>query len=353
MRSVDADTMRRILSVSQDPLAEARLKFSEVESFRKYLSPLVGKERCHSSMLPTQASGRWSTTNPPKVNFPDDKKAEEYDLPELQSVFMPDPGYWWLGWDHDAIEARLGTAYCGDKLDLESFANGWDIHTLTACDLFTLPLPPSKLEQDIHSKSPTPTMAAWQAQVKWGGKGDRRRHLAKTARYALTYGEDEKACTTAKGVEKLGLSKQELLDAGRRFLRAKAKTLVIWKKITWAECIRTKMARTFLGRRRMLFGPDHHVKKEGLNHMIQGAVADVMNANLISLLGPGGMLEQWGTLELNAHDGARIALPVSIDLGILPYVRAIVEREWDVQGNRMRFPATFYWIDDQGVKAGL
>lgn len=70
--SVAEERLLKLLrSGSQSEVLRARLVWSEAEGIARYLRPLVGRDRIHPRILPTaQVSGRWSTTNPPRVMWP-------------------------------------------------------------------------------------------------------------------------------------------------------------------------------------------------------------------------------------------------------------------------------------------
>src|SRR3989304_4814680 len=68
----------------------ARIRWSEADSFARYVRPLVGVESVSPGYLPTQANGRWSITNPPLITFPDKGKADARGLPRLREMVVPD-----------------------------------------------------------------------------------------------------------------------------------------------------------------------------------------------------------------------------------------------------------------------
>lgn len=107
----------------------------------------------------------------------------------------------------------------------------------------------------------------------------------------------------------------------------------------WQTCQEQKIARTFMGRRRLLFGNPTERAKDGLAHTISGSVADLMAWCLITIT------NQWpgASVVMNRHDGAVVAFPKSLDVrATQAQVKALVEKEWEVgQGIRMKFPATW------------
>jgi DNA polymerase I-like protein with 3'-5' exonuclease and polymerase domains len=260
---------------------------------------------------------------------------------------VPDPGTYWLCWDYDAIEARLGACFCGDVDDLQAFAQGWDIHTMTVCHVMRYPLPPNLV--DPHT---SPECETWRTNLMWAGKEDKRRVQMKTARYADEYGSDFRAILQAKDIEKIGLSRDELLDVSERYLRSKPHK-VAFKKRMWGEVLATREARTFLGRRRRLFPKEGELAswrksgratptaREGLNHLYQGATAGIMNRALRVVI------ERWPTCRLayQTHDGAKMVFPETVECW--PEVRELVEQEYEINGHTMRFTATWgrQWSD--------
>lgn len=350
-RSVEADTLETLRRRgAESGVLDARLAWSELEGIRRYVADMAGRARIVPLMLPTaQASGRWSTTQPPLTNWPRhdpqecpgrDAHSEAWCPLDVRGLLLPDPGTYWVKFDWDAVEARLAATYTQDPDDLAAFANGWDIHTLTLCRMLSWDTPPV-LSKRLHLDD---TCRAWREAHEWGGPDDRRRHLAKTVRYALLYAEDHRGVLSAKGVEKLGYTKAQLEDFGRAYLRAKP-AFVAAKSRVQAECGRTGLARSAFGRLRRLSGDASTRGKEGWSHTISATVSDMMNTVLIGI--HAAVPECW--LVVNRHDGAEIAFPASVPVerahGAL---RGLVEREWSFWGHAFRCPATWEVVDAEG-----
>lgn len=306
-RSINQDRLSDLKAQGADSdLLDARLALTETEGMRKDLAKLSGKSRCYPEILPTQASLRWSTKNPNLGGF-----VREF-WEQHQGIIKPDPGEWWLRWDWKGIEARMAIAYAGDEEDIEWLRTA-----------------------DIHTETCRRYLFAWDAlPADWRGSTDERRIRAKNFRYGLTYGADERAVLGMPGIESLGLDRTILVQRARAFLQARPK-LVAWKQAVWQTCIEHKVARTFMGHRRLLFGDEDTRKKEGLNHLIQGSVANLMAWCLIQIL---VNTYPSGTLILNQHDGAILAFPLhgseAGTAGPSPSdwspVRQLVEREWQI-----------------------
>ena len=281
-----------------------------------------------------QASGRWSTTDPPLVNFP----ANDPQYPVAWGMIVPDPGWVFLHYDMDSLHARIAAAYTKDPDDLAAFRNGWDVHTSTACRMFGWSfLPPNQVGDPLNPP--------------WAGKQDRRRHLAKTLRYALLLGLNEHAALRAPEIHKLGLTHDEILQFARAYLRSKPEMVATRKRI-WAECLRVGRARSFMGRlRRLTFDPrsktsTDEAMKEGWSHILQGGEQDIMTTILADV----GEAVPEAFLTLNCHDGHVWALPDSLGppQALYTRLRPLVERTWTIQGEGVPIPAEWEVIDSSG-----
>lgn len=332
-RSIDADTMQRLLVNGIDhPVVRARLQFAKHNQIlTHYIQKMVGADRIFPDIKPTQASGRWSTSDPPLANFPE----------RIRDVVMPDPGWSWLGFDWHAIEAKIIAAESGDQEDLAAFRNGYDLHTMTMCRMYGFPLPP-----DLHGPE-QPDNAGWRQMVQWKPK-DRRRHLAKTARYSLQYALDERGILEAKGVEELGLTREAMLEVGRTYLQSKPIQMA-WKHGVWDDCLARRISRTsLLGRRRKLYGSKDDIKKQGVNHRVQGTVVDMMVIVLLDLFSQAPF-----RLVLQTHDGVLLACPDARWGDVWPSTRARVERDWRIGQEIIVSTASFERVRDTGERESL
>lgn len=363
-RSVDEDALNALLLKGHDhPLIRLRLDYSESSHLYNNFVKKIAGDRVYPEILPTQASGRWSTKNPPLTNYPRHDarscsrcgETTDWCPRDLRGLFVPNQDWVWLSWDYDAVEAILVSILTRDERDLEAFRHGYDIHTLTACDMFGLQQPPLRTKALHHS----PEAADWREHVGWGGDEDKRRHIAKTMRYALAYCprvRGEYAVLGAKGVNQLGVSNEDLLRFARLYMASKRKGYVI--KHQWMDKILEKgEARTAFGRVRRFAKGVKGTKaeenaREGWSHMISGTVSGVMNRVLKQLVGDRGILTSHeGWLAINKHDSASIALPAHTESDtILDMVKAVVCQEWNFWGTQFSLPAQFIWYTADGAK---
>ena len=341
---VSEEELFNLLQQGEDyALIRARLKYAEASQIINHYIRKLQAGRIHPGMLPTQATGRWSTTNPPVANIPKAYKTGPH------SVIVPDPDERWFMFDWDAIEGKITAAFTRDKEDLDAFALDHDLHVLTACRAMGLPLPPVSTKAEIGK---LPTGKGWKAQVAWTEKVWKPRDLFKTIRYSLQNGIDEKAVLQAQiefdeETGKPVFDRDELLRAGRLFLASKRHTWGAWKDSVRAEVVSTGKTRTALGRLGRFSGSPDQRLKEAVSLKVSGTVSDMMNICLRDILDlfPGARL-CW-----NEHDGATIAFPRNLDP--TQAILKIIERDWDITGVPIKSTATWEWIEapeNQGGK---
>ena len=87
----------------------------------------------HTTFNQTQtATGRLSSSEPNLQNIPIRTELGR----EMRKFFVADKGYKLIDADYSQIELRLFAAISGDRTMIEGFAEGADIHTLTASQIF-------------------------------------------------------------------------------------------------------------------------------------------------------------------------------------------------------------------------
>jgi uracil-DNA glycosylase family 4 len=321
----DDGTINRVLlniEAGSDPVLEARVAYAAIkQALSHYLEPLIDShgnlvDRIYPEIkIHAQASGRWSITDPPLAQLPDD----------LRDLICPDVGEAWISWDWEAIELRILAALTGDQIYLEALAKSWDVHTVNACAVFDLPVP----EDKVHPH------AELMRTTDWLGKEDIRRTFTKRLVYRLHYRGEPKTAGDIPGAKQLGLSAPKLVEASNRYLRAHPAIVAYWKE-TDKIASETREIRTWAGRRRRLLGEGRGVLREASNHPLQGGVADILNLTTVAI----ARRLPKARLVSTMHDSAVWAVPEAEAVTAERVIREEAEREWPIAGGLV-IPAKF------------
>jgi len=321
MPSVSRDALKKYLEKCTDPvqreIASLRLQYSEIAMLRNtFLESVRYTDRIYPTILPTQASGRWSYIKPPLSNFP--KRCINPECPKghhsrtsecwsLRDCLVPDPGTFWIEHDLDAVEHRIYALLLQWIERLNELKAGIDIHTPVTCSLFGLPLPSNA--NDPH-KSLEDT--EWRSLVHWQGKDDTRRtmsknftyggqyfyvYLAKSSTYrprlpnriynGLVYNPNYVfSIPNIESYKILSMDGSyvvpEYLDLAIRFVESNI-DIQKRKAVLMEKCRRDKVSRTLYGGKRHAWFSDAESAKQLFNHIIQGTVASYINESCILL----------------------------------------------------------------------
>jgi len=123
----------------------AKLRSTYLDS----LPALVDSEgRVHTTFNQVgTATGRLSSTNPNLQNIPIRTALGR----EIRAAFIPAPGNLLLSADYSQIELRLMAHFSQDPLLLNAYRTGQDIHTLTASEVFGIPV--AQLDKETRSRA--------------------------------------------------------------------------------------------------------------------------------------------------------------------------------------------------------
>ena len=338
------------------PLLEARGCYQSSEVLRSHfiiplLKPGVPTNRQHydpdefqSICYPdqhshSQASGRWSTVDPPLPTLP--KK--------LKPMIIPFPDHCFIGFDFDQQELRADAHISLDIPTIEAFKHGYDIHTLNTCDVFKYPYP-----TDLKDPHKDPVNQGWREVHHWEGKDDRRRTFNKRFVYRIRYRGNPKYAGDIPGTKVLGLSAKDLVEASNNYLAAHPGLKAYWAKND-ARILSTRTARTPAivwsgieggSRKRFLSGYGLKSKpgevppicREGTNHPFQGLGADALNLSVQVIHKETKDLKRsWG---YGAHDSQRWLVERTDADRFQSRVAEIMERPWLVDGRELSLPIT-------------
>ncbi len=229
-----------------------KLKSTYVDALPALIRSQTG--RVHTTFGQTgTATGRLSSTNPNLQNIP----IRTVMGREIRAAFIAEPGHVLLAADYSQIELRLLAHFSKDKLLVEAFRRGDDIHTLTAAQVFGVP----------------PLMVT----------ADQRR-AAKVVNFGIVY-----------GLSAFGLSQQLGIEPGeaRKFIDAyfeKYAGVRAFIDATIEQTRRDRKVKTLFGRVRPI--PDIDSKnatqrgfaeRTAVNTPLQGTAADLIKLAMIRI----------------------------------------------------------------------
>ena len=309
-QDLQRDTLHKLQSTNKNSeLISLRLAYSEDSKLLTgYINNLINVNRIYPRHLPTQASFRWSTFDPPITNWPRKCIAPECVNTEhewtdkcwsVRDILSPDSDEIMISWDHDNIEGKIHDLIVNDTEAIQAHKSGYDLHTITTCNIFGYEYP-----IDLRDPHSSVVDTAWRVKYNWQGKDTKQRVLAKNFNHGSKYTKTWRFVYRIEGIEQYGVTREYLGKLARAYIASKADA---WSaKLAIMEKIRKdRVARTLYGGRRIFFDSSEETAREGFSHMISGTVSDYNNHTLI-------LLEEWlgGDVRLlhNAHDGDKIAV---------------------------------------------
>jgi len=199
------------------------------------------------------ATGRLSSSNPNLQNIP-----IRSDLgKEIRAAFVPEPGWTLLAADYSQIELRLLAHLSRDKVLVEAFRNGEDIHTRTAAEV--MGVPPMMVTPD-------------------------QRRGAKAVNFGIVYGQTAFGLAAQLGISK-GEAEKYITSYFERYSGVKR-----WIEGQIADVRKKGYTETMHGRRRGM--PDILAKnvnarsfaeRTAVNTPLQGTAADLIKLAMIAI----------------------------------------------------------------------
>ena len=239
------------------------------------------------------ATGRLSSTEPNLQNIP-----VRTDLgAEIRKMFIPKPGCVLVDADYSQIELRVLAHIAGDKTMANAFISGQDVHTVTASQVFGVPM-----EQ----------VTALQ-----------RRH-AKAVNFGIVYGISEFSLA-----EDIGVSRWEAKEYIDNYLAHYHGVREYMKQVV-ADAREKGFTQTLYGRKRWIpelkssnFNIRSGAERIALNTPIQGTAADLIKLAMIRVDEALGREFPEAKLLLQVHDELIVECPEEI----APQVSQVVSRE--------------------------
>lgn len=241
------------------------------------------------------ATGRLSSINPNLQNIPVRTELGR----EIRAAFVASPGCVLLSVDYSQIELRLLAHFSEDPLLVRAFANGDDIHTLTASEVFGIE--PEKMDKQTRDR-------------------------AKAVNFGIVY-----------GISPFGLAQQLGIEQAeaRHYIEtyfARYQGVRAYLDRVLEETRRSRQARTLFGRMRPI--PDIQsrnanmrgfAERTALNTPLQGTAADLIKLAMIRIDGLLREQKLQALMTLQVHDELVFDVPeAEVD-----QVRRLVCREME------------------------
>ncbi len=270
-----------------------KLKSTYADGLLKVICP-DGRIRTTFQNLVT-ATGRLSSTEPNLQNIP-----VRTDLgAEIRKMFVPKEGCVLVDADYSQIELRVLSHIADDKVMQEAFQNGQDVHTVTASQVFGVPV-----------EEVTPLQ---------------RRH-AKAVNFGIVYGISEFSLS-----EDIGVSRWEARDYIDSYLTHYQGVRTYMKQVV-SDARDCGYTQTIYGRRRSIpelkssnFNVRSGAERIALNTPIQGTAADIIKLAMIRVDAALRREFPEAKLILQVHDELIVECPEVI----APQVAELVSREME------------------------
>ena len=257
-----------------------KLKNTYIDALPPLINPATG--RLHTSFRQAvAATGRLSSTDPNLQNIPIRSELGR----EIRRAFIADPGKVLVSADYSQIELRILAHLSGDPVLRKAFAEGIDVHTQTAAEVFGIPLD----------------------QV-----GPTERRVAKAVNYGLAYGQSDFGLARA-----LDIPREEARQHIARYFERFSTVRQFMEEVV-EKARKAGAAYTILGRRRPipnLSGRDYRARSAAeriaQNTPMQGSGADIIK---LAMLRVDRLLAERGfraELLLTVHD--ELVLEVDVD----------------------------------------
>lgn len=225
------------------------------------------------------------------VDRPDTRPHVDYWTGNFRDYVTAAPGRYLLGYDYSQIELRVLAGVSQEPLLLEAFANGTDVHTLTAAMML------GKRTEDVDPKVDRP--------------------IGKTMNFALLYQMGPKSLA-----ERLGITMERAVELYNAYF-AQFASIRTWMERVKNEGLNRGYAETPFGRKyvvRELESPVEAIRAKGMrvliNAPIQGGAADYMKIAMLrcrKALQDAGHWERDVMMVHNLHDALTFECDDSVD----------------------------------------
>jgi DNA polymerase-1 len=299
--STNAEVLEELAPIH--PIAQKILEYRQLEKLRStYLEtlpqqilPKTGRVHCRFVQSGT-ATGRLSCRDPNLQNIPVKTALGK----QIREAFEPQfPNYVMISADYSQIELRILAHMSKDPMLVRAFSEGLDVHSMTAAELFSVPI--EQVTEDMRRK-------------------------AKVVNFGIIYGQQAFGLSKELHIP----TKEAQLFIDTYFQRYQRVREVIEETKNAAH--KTGFAETLTGRKRAL--PEINTQdfflraaqeRLAVNTPFQGTAADIIKMAMISL-------DRWlythamqTKMVLQIHDELLFEVPESEVNTVLPIIRTTME----------------------------
>ena len=296
-------TARDVLEplAEQHEIARLVLEFRHLSKLKSSYSDTLphqtdGQSRIHTTFLAASvATGRLSSFNPNLQQIPIKTELGR----EIRAAFVAAPGTQLLSADYSQIELRLLAHFSGDPLLTKAYAENIDIHTMTASEVFGVPI--ETMDKETRGR-------------------------AKAVNFGIVYG------ISAFGLAaQLGIPQAEARAYIERYF-ARYEGVKAFIEKTLAQTRRDGAVRTMFGRVRPI--PDIEsrnpnqrgfAERTAINTPLQGTAADLIKLAMIAIDRKLSERKLKTRMVLQVHDELLFEVPLEETQEVAELVRAEME----------------------------
>jgi DNA polymerase-1 len=296
-------TARDVLEplAEQHEIARLVLEFRHLSKLKSSYSDTLphqtdSKSRIHTTFLAASvATGRLSSFNPNLQQIPIKTELGR----EIRAAFVAAPGTQLLSADYSQIELRLLAHFSGDPLLTKAYAENIDIHTMTASEVFGVPI--ETMDKETRGR-------------------------AKAVNFGIVYG------ISAFGLAaQLGIPQAEARAYIERYF-ARYEGVKAFIEKTLAQTRRDGAVRTMFGRVRPI--PDIEsrnpnqrgfAERTAINTPLQGTAADLIKLAMIAIDRKLSERKLKTRMVLQVHDELLFEVPLEETQEVAELVRAEME----------------------------
>lgn len=271
----------------------AKLKSTYTDSLPAYVNPQT--HRVHTSYaLAATTTGRLSSSEPNLQNIPIRTEAGR----KIRTAFVAEPGHKLISADYSQIELRL-LAHIADIPQLrQAFADGIDIHAMTASEMFGVPV--AGMPSEVRRRAKAINFGIIYGISAFG--------LANQ----LGIGREEAGAYIRKYFERFpGI--RDYMDQTKTHVRAHGSVTTIFGRVCHFPAVASKnpSERAF-------------VERQAINAPIQGSAADIIRRAMIRMEGALAAARLEARMLLQVHDELVFEVPDAEVEKALPVIRGVM-----------------------------